>query len=185
VHRHNLKRIDAIKIDIEGSELPALEGMRRTLQEVGPDVVIEANALTSGYSGYSFHVLLRFLETAGYQVFRIYNEVLSPFHAGGLQECVSCDYLATRRDVHDLAGKTGFQVRPMTEQEVVSSIQAQARFPEVHWRYVASLTGKAPAFVKESPLLEGLLREWSELPANDELMEFIRVGSSWPVDTVD
>lgn len=40
VHRHSLPRVDFIKMDIEGSELKALEGGKKTIQKYRPDLAI-------------------------------------------------------------------------------------------------------------------------------------------------
>ena len=46
VERLGIDRLDLIKIDIEGHELPALEGARETLRRFAPAVVVEMNFFT-------------------------------------------------------------------------------------------------------------------------------------------
>lgn len=45
----NLARLDLVKMDIEGSEGPALRGARRTLQRLRPDVIVETH-IVRGHS---------------------------------------------------------------------------------------------------------------------------------------
>jgi FkbM family methyltransferase len=47
-----LERLDLMKIDVEGAELPVLRGGRETLQRFRPVVVIEMNAETFRLAGY-------------------------------------------------------------------------------------------------------------------------------------
>lgn len=46
VQEHGLKRIDLVKLDVEGAELRVLEGGRRTLTRLRPDLIVEFNPLT-------------------------------------------------------------------------------------------------------------------------------------------
>jgi FkbM family methyltransferase len=75
-------RIKLVKIDIEGAELLALEGMRDLLtRENGPDVMCE---VTDGFLrdlGGSEETLLTLMKGYGYRVFRIESEGLKPVQA--------------------------------------------------------------------------------------------------------
>src|SRR3954471_5381492 len=57
VKTRSVPRVDFLKIDIEGSEQRALEGMRGLLHRDKPDVVIECNVLTCGNNQYSYRDL--------------------------------------------------------------------------------------------------------------------------------
>ncbi len=60
-------RIDVVKIDIEGAELPALRGSRRVLERYRPWLIIEVQAETSGTAGYAQGDILSFLKGFGYR----------------------------------------------------------------------------------------------------------------------
>jgi len=68
-----------IKLDIEGSELPALEGGRGILEGKRPLLVIELNEVTARAFGYSVMDLLRFLWDRGYEVTLIQRHDLIAF----------------------------------------------------------------------------------------------------------
>lgn len=63
VERLGLPRLDLIKIDIEGSEVQALEGARETLRRFRPDLVVECHTV-EGQSTEA--AVLRLLREAGY-----------------------------------------------------------------------------------------------------------------------
>jgi len=68
-----------IKLDAEGSELPALEGCRGILEGKRPLLVIELNEVTARAFGYSVMDLLRFLWDRGYEVTLIQRDDLIAF----------------------------------------------------------------------------------------------------------
>lgn len=71
VESAELNRIDLIKIDIEGAELPCLLGSRRTLQKYQPLIIIEVQQESANVAGYEAHDILRFLHGIGYETYRI------------------------------------------------------------------------------------------------------------------
>ena len=52
VKSSNLKHVDLIKIDIEGSELTALRGASFLLKKIRPTIIIEFNRYMSNWAGY-------------------------------------------------------------------------------------------------------------------------------------
>lgn len=60
VSQHQVKRVDLMKIDIEGSEQRALKGAIQLLDRDSPDIIIKSNAVTCGNQGYSYKELLFF-----------------------------------------------------------------------------------------------------------------------------
>lgn len=64
-------RVDVIKMDIEGAELPALQGGLGLIQRFRPDLIIELNAATSCAAGYTMRDLVVWLEAQSYDIFQI------------------------------------------------------------------------------------------------------------------
>jgi FkbM family methyltransferase len=68
----SLDKLDVIKVDIEGSELPVLRGAKDCLQRFHPDLIIEINEETFKAAGYRAIDLVNFLKAQGYsEQFRI------------------------------------------------------------------------------------------------------------------
>ncbi|EIM78862.1 FkbM family methyltransferase [Nitritalea halalkaliphila LW7] len=64
-----IKRIDFIKIDIEGAELSALKGAEQTLRAHLPTLLLEVNKQACAAAGYTAEELLSFLRELGYRRF--------------------------------------------------------------------------------------------------------------------
>lgn len=64
---HPLPRIDVIKVDIEGAELPCLVGARRTLARHLPYLIIEVQKASARIAGYEHTAILEELERHGYR----------------------------------------------------------------------------------------------------------------------
>lgn len=63
---HPLDRIDLIKIDIEGAELPCLKGAECTLRQFRPVLIVEIQDTTATTAGYRASDILIFLSSLGY-----------------------------------------------------------------------------------------------------------------------
>jgi len=63
---HPVRRLDVIKIDIEGAELPCLKGAAHTLRKFQPALIIEIQEQTSTMAGYRPEEILDYLEPFGY-----------------------------------------------------------------------------------------------------------------------
>lgn len=61
-----IRRLDVLKVDIEGAELPCLKGAARTLELHRPSLIIEVQEQTSQTAGYDQRDILRFLSQFGY-----------------------------------------------------------------------------------------------------------------------
>ncbi len=66
-----LNRLDGIKLDIEGAELPALRGAAETLQRFRPWLVIEIGEATCSAAGYQASDVTDYLTRFNYRFFRI------------------------------------------------------------------------------------------------------------------
>lgn len=69
----SLPEPDFIKIDIEGMELPALRGMRRTLALRGPDLFIELHGAELANKTANAISVIELLEQAGYYLYDVEN----------------------------------------------------------------------------------------------------------------
>jgi FkbM family methyltransferase len=68
-----LKRLDFIKIDIEGAELFALNGMINHLKKFKPQILLEMNEATFNSAGYTSKDMFSFLSKLGYKPYRIFR----------------------------------------------------------------------------------------------------------------
>lgn len=66
-----VERIDFVKIDIEGSELSALKGAKKSIQKFKPLVMVEINQKTYGMAGYSIEDMFNFFAELSYSPFEI------------------------------------------------------------------------------------------------------------------
>lgn len=82
LERHHVARVDLMKLDIEGAELPALEGSRRLLVERRPVVVTELDERHTRRHGYAPGDLVRFMVSLGYAPFAL-DEDYRPRHRPG------------------------------------------------------------------------------------------------------
>jgi len=71
---NGLHRLDIVKMDIEGSELMALEGAAEVLARWHPTIFMELSRLTCGNLGYRPERLLEFLAGYGYHAWLISND---------------------------------------------------------------------------------------------------------------
>jgi FkbM family methyltransferase len=67
----NIKRIDAIKMDIEGAELFALKGGEKTLRQFRPIIQIELNRKACAAFDYSLQDLESFLKALDYRFYKV------------------------------------------------------------------------------------------------------------------
>lgn len=63
---HPVDRIDLIKIDIEGAELPCLKGAEDALRRFRPVLIVEVQDITATTAGYQASDILAFLSGLGY-----------------------------------------------------------------------------------------------------------------------
>lgn len=88
-----VQRVDVIKLDIEGAELPALRGGEQLICEHKPALMIEVNAATCQAAGYSMQELIEWLHVHGYQLFVIDDEgslpPLNPQRLGPFQNILA------------------------------------------------------------------------------------------------
>lgn len=81
-----LNRLDFVKIDIEGAELPALKGMIQSLKKFKPMLLIEMNKTTFNEAGYSMQEVLDFLNNLGYKPFNLFRGRISEVSPNNLMD---------------------------------------------------------------------------------------------------
>ena len=70
-HERGLNRIDLLKVDVEGAELPVLGGAREVLDVHRPWVIVEVQQETSEAAGYRHRDILTYLGNFGYRFAKI------------------------------------------------------------------------------------------------------------------
>jgi FkbM family methyltransferase len=99
---HPLHRVDVVKIDIEGAELPCLIGARHTIASHLPHVIIEVQAQSAKAAGYEQSAILEELAQHGYTFRKLTTGGRTrPIAAGGLGDyqnvlCIPPSRLASR-----------------------------------------------------------------------------------------
>ena len=71
VRDDNIRRIDLIKIDVEGSELLVLKGARDTLKRMNADILMDVDSRNN----YERMELFTFLQDLGYRVYKVGKEL--------------------------------------------------------------------------------------------------------------
>ncbi len=66
-----IDRIDLLKIDIEGGELPCLKGAEQLLRRCHPMIIVEVQGFSAKKAGWSVDELFSYLEGFGYEFFTI------------------------------------------------------------------------------------------------------------------
>jgi FkbM family methyltransferase len=142
-----IDRVDLVKLDIEGSEIPAVEGMAPLLGGAGaPPVVYESNAHTLRMFGATPEDLIRVFDTLGYSNYLIGDHDLIPVTPDSFQPDTCVDYLAVKGD---LQPPPGWTVRgPRTENELARTVAMEARLPIANARaQVARSLSRAPEWL--------------------------------------
>lgn len=73
-----MDKLDFVKIDIEGAELFALQGMKKSLEKFKPLVLIEINEDTFNAAGYTTQDVVTFFDSLDYKFYKIIRGKLSP-----------------------------------------------------------------------------------------------------------
>jgi FkbM family methyltransferase len=73
VARHDIRRIDLMKIDIQGAEPLLLEGGAETLRRLQPDLLMEVSSTDLRGLGKTSRDLLQMVEELGYRVYEMRN----------------------------------------------------------------------------------------------------------------
>lgn len=156
---HGWDTVNVVKLDIEGSEAMAVEGLGRRL--MGPDapmVIFEANASMLKWYDSSTVALRRAFEVLGYRLFTIDRESggkLRPTDSSELQVDTVTDYLAVKAMPAELAGRV---IEPLTRQEVIERlIRAAGNAHNDYRAYTAGVVQTGPRWVRGDPRVQAML----------------------------
>lgn len=148
-----------VKMDVEGSELKAIAGMRALLS--GPDappVLFESNGHALALAGATPNQLQACFEELGYATYLVEGSRLTRLSPGEVQVVTVADCLAMK---HRPAGLDAWEVRiQSTEEDTLLRITAEAAHPNPDCRaYVArALAGLDPDLLTH-PLVAGALAD--------------------------
>jgi FkbM family methyltransferase len=163
-----------VKMDVEGSELKAIEGMRRLLGKPdAPPVLFESNGHALGLAGEAPGALLRAFEDLGYVNYLVDPGRLTRLDAGQPQVETVSECLAVKRRP---PGLSGWEVRPaVTMEDTLLRVVAESRHPNPDCRvYIARTLASFDTEFLTHPLVAGAL----EALRLDGLPE-VRSAAAW------
>jgi FkbM family methyltransferase len=154
---YDFSDVDVIKIDIEGAELPALDGADAFFADrPETEIIFESNNHTCQLFGYDRHDLLRWFAERGFSTYVFRPNGLMPVQYGDPQPKPVVDVLATKRSA-SLLERQGEKIVPMTEDYVLQELLtiSGSKHPAVrkHFLTEASRIGER---LKSSP-------QWSKI----------------------
>ncbi len=124
----DMDHVDLIKMDIEGSEVAAVQGMPKLLSgKFSPCILFESNGHTLNFFGLTPQDLVSSLEAFGYQCYHLYSGKLYLIKPDELQlECVA-DCLAVKKMPEAFADKWKM-VPPMSFEEKITVALGEMSF---------------------------------------------------------
>jgi FkbM family methyltransferase len=148
-----------IKIDVEGSEIDALTGMRRFLHTGrAPAVLFESNEHTLNFFGHTTQALQGAFVAEGYRCYQVGIRRLTACSASEFQGPTCVDYLAVKGPLPELP--QGWEVADgLTEAELIDQFRASLTHAMAPERASAArrLAGAVNDRVLASPLIQAAL----------------------------
>lgn len=163
-----------VKMDVEGSELTALRGMRRLLGgPAAPAVLFESNGHTLRLAGLDPDDLLVELEDLGYTGYVVEPHRLIHLRRGQAQPQTEVDVLALKKDAPRPAG---WMVEPsMSATERIRRFVEETASPNPHCRtYIAQVLAAEGAETVSHPVIAAAL---SRLQADPD--DSVRAAAAW------
>jgi FkbM family methyltransferase len=88
VARHNISRINLIKMDVDGHELPVLQGGQSVLREQRPIIVMEMSPYVHAEEQNSFAAMIELLKEFRYKIEDARNRKALPLDAAALERLI-------------------------------------------------------------------------------------------------
>jgi FkbM family methyltransferase len=88
VERHRMDRLDVIKLDVDGHELPVLRGGFATLRRLQPTLLMEMSPYIHAEEHHSFSELITLLREAGYRIEDASSRKKLPLDAAELERLI-------------------------------------------------------------------------------------------------
>jgi hypothetical protein len=149
--------VGLVKMDIEGSEIQALEGMAGLLRRDGPPLLYESNYHGLNFYGKGPRDLPLALDRLGYRHrYLVRPGRLIPEGPGHFQGEVVCDYLAARAP---LTPPPGWQIgQPASKLEVIQQVvtSCASAYPPDRFLLGRALQ-RAPLWLRTNPTILALL----------------------------
>jgi FkbM family methyltransferase len=95
----DLTRLDFIKLDLEGAEMDALRGGRRTLERLRPVVAIEQDQFSPQYFGYTWDNLFDYFASLRYEIYDLFG--LHYTEAAMFHQCAVWDFVGLPAEYPD------------------------------------------------------------------------------------
>jgi len=170
-HKYNpVTKVDLIKMDIEGSEMAALRGMKVFLEKMNyPPIFTEVNVLTLMVFDETQKSFMEYANTLGYKPYALQDGKLVPWDADRLPEVVCTDYLLIHTMPDEWSTKLSDTLPTQTKEEVIA--QLLQRFNNRNqWEnyevYIAYALKDYPEYYQNSEIKEHLLAIAKEQDTN-------------------
>jgi len=168
------KRVDFIKMDIEGSEVAAIRGMKNLLaRDDAPVIAFECNGVTLPHYGYDTSTLLAKIEAFGYRTYRIDEKHFIPVSSREFQPETYVDLIALRpRHEQRVASRIS---APRSQAEVIArAVQEARKSHEVERGYIASALKSAGPEILGNPSIQEALNQLAVDPVAS-----VRESAQW------
>lgn len=169
-----IEHVEFLKIDVEGSELEALAGMRTLLNGANaPMVLYESNGFQLEYAGHRPQDLHALFAELGYRQFFVENTRLTEMWPGDVQFDSCSDILAVKGA---LSLPEGWEIcqRPSREQTLARIVSLCSSQHESFRGWCAHVLQDADPFILASPQISDLFTALKKDPS-----QLVRQRSSW------
>ncbi|GAC1471691.1 MAG: hypothetical protein NVSMB9_18130 [Isosphaeraceae bacterium] len=172
--QQGVRRLDFIKMDIEGSEVAAVRSLKRALtRKDAPVIVYECNNMMLPHLGHSTRDLLGTLEQYGYRNYRIESGRYRLFPSGDFQPELYIDLIALKPRHEQVV--THEIDPPLTTEEIIQRTLLEARQSnEAHRITLARSLAHAPRAILHDPRVQSALESLSQ-----DSVEAVRNAASW------
>ncbi|MGA7672064.1 MAG: FkbM family methyltransferase [Nitrolancea sp.] len=152
-----LDHVDFVKLDVEGGEVAAIEGMSKLLSgHHAPVILYESNAFALGFAGHTPDKLLKSLGELGYSSYMLDSDRLIRIREGEFRpECVA-NFVAVKGDVARI-GRHEVRAQRSTS-ELIQAIVSKSQSDWPHERlYLAGALAHADHSLLSSPAVRTAL----------------------------